>query len=126
MRTFIGAMVILFVIIIGAGIYMHWLNSTVQHLDANLDALITSVETSDWHSTYTGINQFLSNWDHIYPKLELFIHHNEIDKINTLLYEIKGYAHVKKREEFLVKAGVLQVLIRQLPIGEQITGENIL
>lgn len=126
MKTFIVAMIIFLVMLIGTGIYIDWIDSVSENFANQSAAMHYVAESEDWEACKTQMAAFFEEWNQVYPRLEFFIHHKEIDTINNLLYELDGYIKVRDRDAFLVRNGVLQNMILLLPAGERLNWENIL
>ena len=126
MKAFICAMVILALVITGASLYAYNLGRTVDRLEAAAAVMADYAVVEDWPGCRSALSDFFEDWNKVYPHLEFFIHHNDIDRINQLLYEIEGYTTVENRDDFLVKCGVIRMLIHQIPDNERFTLENIL
>ena len=126
MKTFMIAIVIFLVMLIGTGIYINWIDSVSEEFAGRSAAMHDVAENENWPACKQKMAEFFCEWNRIYPRLEFFIHHKEIDTINNLLYELDGYIKVHDRDGFLVRNGVLQNLLLLLPVGERLNWENIL
>ncbi len=126
MKTFIIAIVIFLVMLIGTGIYIGWIDSVSEKFASKSAAMHDDVKCENWDVCEAQMADFFDEWNQIYPKIEFFIHHKEIDTINNLLYELDGYIKVRDKDGFLVRNGVLQNMLLLLPVGERLNWENIL
>ena len=126
MKTFIVAMVIFLVMLVGTECYINWLDSVSEELAQQTAVMHDVVARDDWSACQEKMASFFKQWNQVYPRLEFFIHHKEIDTINNLLYELDGYVKVQDKDGFLVRNGVLQNLLLLLPTGERLNWENIL
>ena len=125
MKAFIAAMLILALIVTGTAFYITMLNHSVERLDAHVTQIENFAADENWQACQSALNGLLDDWNRLKPQLEFFIHHNEMDQIYQLLYEVKGYATFQNREELLVKTGVLRIMIDHLPENEQLVLKNI-
>lgn len=125
MKSFAAAMVVLVGIVVGIVFYNVMLHDTVHDFEERITSIEACAAHNDWDGCQNSISGLLENWERVKPRLELFIHHNDIDEVNRLLYEIKGYCSFKNREDVLVKSGVLQVMIDRLWDNEQLVLKNI-
>lgn len=125
MKSFIAAMLILVLIIVGTAMYIAMLNHSVERLEAHVTQIENDAADENWQSCQAALNDLFEEWNRLKPQLEFFMHHNEMDQIYQILYEVKGYADFRNREELLVKTGVLRILIEHLPENEQLTLKNI-
>ena len=126
MKSFICAVIIFISIFIGAGVYTHALSEEVKQMENRLSAVVSCVEKEDWDDCNKKTKDLVDEWHKTQKWLKAIVNHKEIDLILETLYEMKGYIDVKNREEALVKAEVLKVLLKHIPENEALSVMNIL
>ena len=120
------AVIIFSSIFIGAGFYTRVLSKEVKQMEDHLFDVVSYLKQEDWENCNKKTKELLKEWHSTQKWLKAIINHKEIDLILETLYEMKGYIDVKNREEALVKAEVLKVLLEHIPENEALLFINIL
>ncbi len=126
MKTFIGAMAALLVIIIGIQIYIDVLDDTVSTMEESIEEIISAAGENDWENCQKALEHFQLHWKDAKKWFAVFIHHDEMDLIHEALYEIEIYIQYQDRVQTCAKANVLKILLEHIPENERLTLENVL
>ncbi len=126
MKSFICAIIIFVSIFIGAGYYTHVLAEEVENIENHLADVVSCLEQDDWKNCDQKTKKMMQEWDKTQKWLKAVVNHSEIDLIMQAIYEMKGFIDVKNRNDALVKAEVLKVLLEHIPENEALSIMNIL
>lgn len=126
MKNFVCAVIIFSSIFVGAGYYTHALSEEVQELEKHLSDVVSYLEQDDWNTCNKETGKMMQKWDKTQKWLKAFVNHSEIDLIMQTIYEMKGSIDVKNKNDALVKAEVLMVLLEHIPENEALSVINIL
>lgn len=126
MKTFIGAMLTFFLIILGVHFYTQKTNETCNTLAHITDSMTEAVVREDWSALQNEFSVFNSEWKSNHLWFSCFIYHKDIDFVEETLKEIEIYIRYRDAERVAAKTNVLSVFLRQLPENDRLTIENIL
>jgi len=126
MKMFICSIIIFALMLIGSNMYAGYLNNTIEQFEGIVYEMSVSAQNTDWNECKNTMQRFMKEWKQVYPTLEYFIHHNDIDRINHVVYELDGCIKTENKNDFMIKNDVLLNLLHELPKDEKISIENIL
>jgi len=126
MKSFMVAMIIFVLIILGSGYYSYALTKSIDNIEVKLSEVEASLLNHNWDECNEKTEALMQDWEKTQKWLKAIVNHKEIDVIIQTLYEMKGYIRVKNKEEALVKVGVLRMFFRHIPENESLALINIL
>ena len=126
MKTFIGAMLTFFLIILGVQFYIHKTNDACETLATLTDKMTEAAVRKDWNAFGDEFLVFDSQWKSTSRWFSCFIYHKDIDFVEEALKELEIYMRYQDAERAATKTNVLSVFLRKLPENERLTIENIL
>ncbi len=125
MRIFWVSIMVLFILIISAIYLNQFLLKSTQGIMDVIELMEAKVKQKDW----TGLKEefiFLQReWKSILRLWKLFIEHEEIDKIQLRVVELKEY--INHQDEILTKANLsaLKYLVRHIYTKNRLNTGNI-
>ncbi len=125
MKTFIGAVLSFFLIVLGVQFYTHKVNHACDSLSATANQIKQSALEENWSGCKKGLDTFRVSWDSTHSWFSFFLYHKDINSVDETLKELEIYITCQSRERTAVTANVLSEFIRQLPDAERLTLENI-
>ena len=126
MKSFISAMLLFALMVTGAGLYTKHLEKTLYDFQLQVKTLEASIHKDDWQQSKKQFANLEHEWDEKQTWMKVFIDHRDIEEIETVICEIRGYLAYENAEDALVKTAVLSALFIHLPESESITLNNIL
>ena len=126
MKSFMVAMIIFVLIILGSGYYSYALTKSIDNIEVKLSEVEASLLNHNWDECNEKTEALMQDWEKTQKWLKAIVNHKEIDVIIQALYEMKGYIRVKNKEEALVTVGVLRMFFRHIPANESLAIINIL
>ncbi|MBQ2696794.1 MAG: DUF4363 family protein [Clostridia bacterium] len=126
MKSFMVAMIIFVLIILGSGYYSYALTKSIDNIEVKLSEVEASLLNHNWDECNEKTEALMQDWEKTQKWLKAIVNHKEIDVIIQALYEMKGYIRVKNKEEALVTVGVLRMFFRHIPENESLALINIL
>lgn len=126
MKSFIFAILILVLIIVGTSYYSYALENAVERLERQLTEAETYIEASDWENGRKTLSGLSEDWLKTQSWLKAIINHKAIDQVDQTICEVLGYAQFENEEETLVKTSVLRMILQNIPLNESVSLVNIL
>ncbi len=126
MKSFIFAILILVLIIVGTSYYSYALENVVERLERQLTEAETYIEASDWENGRKTLSGLSEDWLKTQNWLKAIINHKAIDQVDQTICEVLGYAQFENEEETLVKTSVLRMILQNIPLNESVSLVNIL
>lgn len=126
MKSFIFAILILVLIIVGTSYYSYSLENAVERLERQLTEAETYIEASDWENGRKTLSGLSEDWLKTQSWLKAIINHKAIDQVDQTICEVLGYAQFENEEETLVKTSVLRMILQNIPLNESVSLVNIL
>jgi len=125
MKSFIGALAVLVLLLVVACIYADCLNDTVDALNESINELEASIRNEDWNRCAGLTQSLIADWKKAEKWMKMFIDHRQMDVINQTVYEMEGYISCKNHDDSAAKVVMLQNLLEHIPASEAILFENI-
>lgn len=126
MKTFLTAMVIAAMLVVGGIAFNVCIDGISQELTAECDAITGLLTAEEFSSAAERIEALSDYIDRKKIILASVINHESIDDIELCISEIEGYTDCKMSAEALVRCRKLAHLFRHLPANYSITLQNIL
>lgn len=125
MKTFLGAMAALIIIIIGIRFYSSALSDSVGKMEDYTDRIVKTAKNEEWENCRHIFNDFKDHWSKKGKWITGFIHHDDIHYIDESIAELMVYIDYKDAELTISKAETIKVRLRQMPSGEELNLENL-
>lgn len=71
------------------------------------------------------INNLESTWNEFQEKLAYYIEHDELEKVETQIYAIKGFCEVEKYDEILPEAEKCSFILKHIEEKTKLSVKNI-
>lgn len=126
MKTFIISSIIFFLIILFIVFYIIFLNVTINEMNIELEKIIITAKDENWNKNKDLLNLFDNQWKNKKKIFESFVYHNKTDKIGDLISELKLYNEFKNKNQIILKAQALKLLLTYIYDDEIPTPENII
>lgn len=115
--------ILLMTICIGSYYYLKY---TANQVTIFISDLENSVIANDWNNAYINYDQALDHWDKHKNIWQCFLQHQEIDDIESMFQQLKGYLKTKNVTDSLSSLYELKYNINHVPDTERISLYNIL
>ena len=125
MKTFLGSMAALIIIIIGIRFYSAALSDSVNKMENYTDRIVKTAKNEDWENCQHIFHEFKEHWSKKGKWLTGFIHHDDIHYIDENIAELCVYIDYKDAELTASKAATIKVRLAQMPSGEELNLENL-
>ncbi len=126
MKTFIISMVVLFMTIAGILFYSFYLYGTVSEFEAKIEKISENAYNTDWNRCKKEIDILLSDWEKDEAILSMFNDHEDVDKLELAIRDLKESVSFKNREHTFKSISQIKALLERLRKNETLTLENIL
>lgn len=83
------------------------------------------ISKEDWKKAYDTSYDFVKSWEESSDKISMFIHHADIDNIDTELLKLTQYTKVKNKDEALSSIHVVKFFLKHIRDSEKINLQNI-
>ena len=100
-KELIICIIVIIIVIIANTITQRYAQEAVETMDEKLDILEKSLEKEEGakEEIQANLDNVMQNWREKYEKLAFFIEHDELEKVETELTELKGHIKVEQYEE---------------------------
>ncbi|NLK75572.1 MAG: DUF4363 family protein [Clostridiales bacterium] len=102
-----------------------YLNTVSQNLSELNDEIEQNINDENWEEAYKITIEYTEKWQSYSKKIKLFLDHQEIDNIETELWQLPQYIKEKSKDEALASVYVLKYLLNHIADIEKIKIENI-
>lgn len=104
---------------------LNYLNKVCTKLGKSADNLEISINKEDWENAQKQSTNFLDTWKKYADNIAIFVHHEEIDNVNTEIYKLTQYIKFENKEEALADIHVIKFYIKHINNFEKINAQNI-
>jgi len=125
-KTFITALLVLAVLVIGVGTYSVYLKNTTLELSEALEGILDSLEIEDWKECEEKNRALLEKWQKSEATLAMFTDHEDIDKVKLSFGDLNESILEKDKTQALISLSQARILLERLKKNESISLENIL
>lgn len=125
MKTFIGAICILALLITGTWFYSQKINENVHQTEHMIERIEKSVHQKDFAESKSAVDELENRWNVTEQWFKGFMDHRRLDLINQTFYELKEYINEENEEEILIKCGVFRKLLNDVTESERLSLENV-
>lgn len=126
MRSLVTALIIAALLILGSEIYMVRLENTSEELSEINTEVFEAINNDDYETALGHIDELSEKMDSAEMFFGAMGNHEETDKINMSIAELRGYAEEERRADAAAKCRVLRFLFGHLPENSRLKIENIL
>lgn len=113
------------IIIIFSVVSQRFLYNGSQRMKQSLDAVETSVGSSNWTQADTQLTQMISSWSDVKGYWAALIDHQEIDNIDETLARLQMFIKGKDNASALAEAAALRKFVIHIPEREKPSLENV-
>ena len=71
------------------------------------------------------IDKLEKTWNELQEKLAYYIEHDELEKVETQIYAIKGFYEIEKYDEILTKAEKCSFILKHIEEKTKLSVKNI-
>ena len=125
MKTFIIAIILLTIIVIGSLSYIYFVNHITGPMISKLENLEDFVMAGDWSAAKTQLDTLQQRWEKTKGWMMAFIGHAELDEIQISLSRMHQYVHFEDTKDFMSESGVLKLLLQNIADKERVTLPNL-
>ena len=126
MKTFLVAIVVMFFMLTGFGIYIYYLTNVTEEMVNTIHYVSDLAKNEDWDECNEKVDSLMNTWNHCEKILCSFTDHGDLDEVKRSMNELKESAYYNDSQNTVMYSSVLLVLIDRLTENELPTLENIL
>ena len=104
---------------------LNYLNKVCNEIEIATSNLETSVNNEDWDVAKKQSIKLLNTWEKYADNIAIFIHHEEIDNVNTEVSKLSQYIEFENKDESLADIHVIKFYINHINNFEKINPQNI-
>lgn len=125
MKNIVISFAIFIAVMLSAIVSIRYLNNVCSKLEGLSIQIENNIQSSDWNKAYSNSLKFLNEWDRYSKKVSVFVHHAEIDNVNSELWKLTQYTKEKNKDESLASAHVIKFLLKHIVELERVNLQNI-
>ncbi len=125
MKTFIIAIILLTIIVIGSLAYIYFVNYVTDPMLSELKDLDNTVLAGDWPKAQTQVALLQQRWDKKEGWMKAFIGHAELDQIQITLSRMRQYINFEDTKDFMNESSVLKLLLQSIVEKEKVSLSNL-
>jgi hypothetical protein len=111
-----------FVLVIALGIAeQRYLETSGDRLLSRLDKVEAAAEEGRWPAAARYLKAFEGEWNGTKNKWVLFLHHREIDGIETSIARTDGFVKTKTKPHAIAEIANLKLLVDHIPAIERLS-----
>ena len=126
MKTFISALLVALVLLGGIGVYILYLDRAAEEFVVLTKEVATYSDAEDWVNCNKKMNDLEQTWKKKNKILRAFTDHDDLDKAEQTLFELKESVRFQNKENTARFSAVMLRFIERLTDNESPTWENIL
>lgn len=126
MKTFIVSLVVFCLLMTGIIIYSKYLVNAMEDIDECIKDITAHMHECDWIACRKKIYKLSEIWDKNESILAMFNDHEDVDKINLVIGELKDNAQQEGCERISELLVETKILLERIKKNQALTLENIL
>ena len=118
---------IIALIIIGNVITQNYTNECVSQINKKLDTLkeISLAKDTDSENINKEIKEIEDDWNCFQETLSYYIEHDELEKVETQIFNIKGFYEIKKYDEIIPELEKCVYILEHIKDKTKLNVKNI-
>lgn len=118
---------IIALIIIGNVITQNYTNECVSQINKKLDTLkeISLAKDTDSENINKQIREIEDDWNFFQETLSYYIEHDELEKVETQIFNIKGFYEIKKYDEIVPELEKCVYILEHIKEKTKLNVKNI-
>lgn len=118
---------IIALIIIGNVITQNYTNECVSQINKKLDTLkeISLAKDTDSENINKEIKEIEDDWNCFQETLSYYIEHDELEKVETQIFNIKGFYEIKKYDEIVPELEKCVYILEHIKDKTKLNVKNI-
>lgn len=118
---------IIALIIIGNVITQNYTNECVSQINKKLDTLkeISLAKDTDSENINKEIKEIEDDWNCFQETLSYYIEHDELEKVETQIFNIKGFYEIKKYDEIVPELEKCVYILEHIKEKTKLNVKNI-
>ena len=118
---------IIALIIIGNVITQNYTNECVSQINKKLDTLkeISLAKDTDSENINKEIKEIEDDWNFFQETLSYYIEHDELEKVETQIFNIKGFYEIKKYDEIIPELEKCVYILEHIKEKTKLNVKNI-
>lgn len=125
-KEIIITVIIVVLVIVGDVLSQRYTEACVEEMNNDLENLKEIIlSNSDNKKINSNISSIENKWEEMKEKLVYYLEHDELEKVNTQLTEIKGYLEADEAKESISKIENCKFLLTHIKDKEAFNFKNI-
>jgi hypothetical protein len=125
MKSVVVSLILFSAMVIGIIFSKNYLNKVSDDLGKLNDEIEQYITDSNWDQAYKSSIEYTEKWEDYSKKINLFIDHQETDKIEIELWKLPQYIKEMTKDESLASVHVLKFLVAHISELEKLKMQNI-
>ena len=126
-KELIICIIMIALIIIGNVITQNYTNECVSQINKKLDTLkeISLAKDTDSENINKEIKEIEDDWNFFQETLSYYIEHDELEKVETQIFNIKGFYEIKKYDEIIPELEKCVYILEHIKEKTKLNVKNI-
>jgi len=125
-KEIIITIIIVVLVVVGDILTQNYTEACVEEMNNNLESLKEIViNNSNYKEVLSNISSIENRWNEMKEKLVYYLEHDELEKVNTQLTEIRGYSEADEIKESISKIENCKFLLKHIKDKEAFNFKNI-
>lgn len=103
----------------------YYIDSSASKLLVNIDDLKSQIDKGDWTRAKATIKDLDKSWGTTRRRWNMFIDHNEVDRIDDSMTRVGKWIELKEKKDCLVELAALSQALAHIPENEKLLIANI-
>ena len=127
LKEFFICIIILILIFIGNGITQGYSRDSIENINKELESLKEEIskEQIDEEQVLNIEEEIYNKWQEIFSKLAYYIEHDELEKVETQIFAIKGFAEIKKYDEIVPELEKCTFILEHIQDKTKLNVKNV-
>ena len=126
-KELIICILIISIIVIANVITQNYTKQCVASMNENLEVLkeASSSEDVDKEKISNRLQKIEDNWNEFQQKLAYYIEHDELEKVETQIYAMKGFSEIEKYDEVVPELEKCMFILEHIQDKTKLNVKNI-
>ena len=125
MKNVVISFIIFIVLFIGILLSVSYLNNICKKLEIENDKIENYINSKDWENANTSVKVFSKDWDKYSSIISIFVHHQELDDINSELQKFIQFIRYESQEEAQASSHTIKFYLNHISDMEKWNVKNI-
>ena len=116
---------IILLIVVTNIVTQNYTKECVSFMNEKLDTLKDATFNEDKDDIQSKIEEIENNWNEFQEKLAFYIEHDELEKVETQIFAMKGFFEIKKYDEIIPELDKCVFILEHIQDKTKLNVKNI-